>query len=169
MKLKKIFVLALFAVVISGCIKNDVIEVSKLEFKLDDGNVPEQYYSEVKMVMVPNYEKRILTVDYNRIFPKRTLETTDDDIQVTGVTIGGDNFERFLSSVDYITKLETDEGFERNEDKSMFYVDVYVVGNGLPDAVAMNWDAEGSMDSELEALKSFYLDVAELLTQNEPV
>lgn len=170
MKLKKILVLVLLSVgVFTGCLNGGVDKVSKLEFKLDDGNVPEQYYSEVQMVVIPDYENRTLTVDYSRVFPKRTAETVDEDVNIKSATIGGENFERFLESVDYVTKLETDAEGELNEDKSMFYVEAYVIGNGFPDTVAMNWDAEGSTDENLEALKSFYLDIASLLTENEPV
>ena len=170
MKLKKILVLALLALgIFGGCLKGGVAEVSKLEFKLDDGNVPEQYYSEVQMTVVPDYEKRTLTVDYSRVFPKRTAETVDEDIQIKGVTIGGENFERFLKSVDYVTKFKSEEAIVEEDAKAIFYARAYPLGDGEPQVVAVNWNSEGSADEDLEALKSFYLDVANLLTENEPV
>ncbi len=135
-----------------------------LQFKVNDAGVQKEYASEITLKVVPDYEKRTLTVDYDRVFPNRTEKTTGPDVKVQGAIIGGENFENFEKIAGFLVKNEiVDPKFD--EAKTSFQVDLEDV-NKKAYGFKVNWD---EADANYEDLKNFYLDVAELMTQNEPV
>lgn len=165
MNFKKIFssfLLVLSALSLVSC--RGVTQMSFLEFKVNDAGVQKEYASEITVKLVPDYEKRTLAVDFDRVFPNRTDKTINPDVKIQGAIIGGENFENFEKVTGFLVKNEVvDAKFD--EAKTSFQVSLEDV-NKKTYGFKVSWD---EADTNYEDLKNFYLDVAELMTQNEPV
>lgn len=165
MNLKKLFllnVLVLSTLVFSAC--SSAPRAVFMEFKVTDGEVQKEYYSEINLKLVPDYEKRILTVDFSRVFPNRTEATEGPDMVVQGASIGGENFENFVVGVEMIAdNLEV--GAKIDEVKPVFEVKMQDE-KAKSYNLKMNWE---QADVNYEPLKNFYLDVTGLMTQEEQV
>ena len=80
-------VLVIFS--LSACLGGGA-KVVQMEFNVDDGPVPPQYFSVSKLVVEPNYEESTLSINYSVVYPDRTEETEEEDIQTTSIV--GDSY-----------------------------------------------------------------------------
>lgn len=168
MKIKKYFsyVSGLFVVfAFTACATSP--KAAFIEFKVRDGDVQKEYYSEVVLKMTPDYEKRVLSVDYNRTFPNRTQKTTEPDVKIEGASVGGENFENFEKSVYSLVRQEGSDSAQIDTAKSVMKINMQDEAAKVY-GIEVNWDSADG-DSNYEGFKNFYLDVSELLTQDEAV
>lgn len=167
----KKLILILTAFLLAGCSWLYPNKVESLEFYANDGSLPPQYYSDITMKIVPDYANRTLTVDYSRIFPYRTDKTIEEDVKVAGAVLGGENFDEFSDIVDFLVGYEVEEVAAENSDVPP------VVGGGVFTATVngrkgkvYNVDMSYISDDDVfEEIRTFYLDIAKLLTENEQI
>ncbi len=152
--------------VFSGCDwfaspDNDVVS---LRFSVAEDSVPEEFYAEAELKVVPDYELRTLAVDYTLFFPYRTEMTDLADIDTEGV-IGGDYFDRFEDIIG-ILKMDTYEEIKNEELKVVgaynFIVEVEREGEKV-DTYWLGWHEEFE---KFEEIDSFYIDVVALFMED---
>jgi hypothetical protein len=163
----KKLILILTAFLLAGCSWLYQNKVESLEFYANDGSLPPQHYSEATMKIVPDYAKRTLTVDYARAFPYRTNETIEEDVKVEGAVLGGENFDKFSDTVDFVMNYEKEHDEEG----------IVVPGGGVFTATVTSKNGKvftvdmsyGGEDDGFEGVRTFYFDLSKLLTENEQV
>lgn len=167
--MKKLFlsIFAILSVLIFSSCFGKPYKVVSFFFYVDDGPVAPQYYSEANMTVTPNYEDRNLSVDFSVRYPNRTEETLENDFSTTGV-VGGEFFERFNEITVFVRDYQEPENVESED---------ILVGGGsfkvtMEDLKGKTYDVEtvwSNEDEKFESLRTFYLDVKELLMEEEQV
>ena len=108
-----------------------------------------------------------MTVDYSRTFPYRTNETIEEDVKVEGAVLGGENFDKFSDTVDFVMNYEKEHDEEGIVVPGGGVFTVTVNGKkGKIYNVDMSYIEE---DDVSEDVRTFYFDLSKLLTENEQV
>lgn len=165
------------AMVFAGCFGGSS-RVASLTFTGNDSNrIPLQYYSEIRMEILPNYKERTLNVRYTSVHPKKsevspeelTQNPAEEDVNATG-SVGGEYFDRFEEVVEFVREYEVPEGL-KEEVIPASSVTFSVKLENLNDKVyeiSAGWE-EGADKPEFEDMTTLYLDLAKLLTEEEQV
>lgn len=149
--------LLLLPVVFGGCVAKEV-KVAKVTMYVIDQT------ADAVVEMVPDYEKRTVEV----VYKKDELKTGGkDEVAATG-QVGGEYFDRFEKLVKFVEEKNGGAGLDdekTDKGQSTFKVVVENVDKSTSQ-FSTYWDdsTEG-----LENLRSFYLDVTTMLTENEQV
>ena len=164
--MRKVFHLLLIGVVaavFSGCFGSGG-DVLVLNIGSNDGSVPPQFYSEAALMITPIYEDRTLSLEYKLVYPNRTEETLDEDIDAAGI-VGGENFDRFEEIVQLIKDSDYSNELSESVGGGNLTVDLELINGDT-----RNFDVDWNNDSPgLEEIRTFYFDLNNLLTEEAPV
>ncbi len=164
--MRRVFHLFLIVVAVaffSACFGSNG-NVLVLHIETTDGSIPPQFYSETDLMVSPIYEDRTLSLEYTRVYPDRTEETLDADVDTGGI-VGGENFDRFEEIVELIKGFDYEGKDEGTIGGSTLIVDLEFV-NGEHRRFEIDWNNESE---GLEEIRSFYLDLSNMLTEEVPV
>lgn len=138
-------------------------QISYLEFKITDGkNLSADESSIVTLRLTPNYEKNILEASYTQDFINNEVK---EDLAVNG-SFGGENFDRFEKMVNLIGEYNPKET-PQTAGVPDFNVEL-ANSSGVYKSIE-TVDSEATVDPDVEKLRSFYLDISRLLTEDEQV
>ncbi|MCK9186670.1 hypothetical protein M0P48_04515 [Candidatus Gracilibacteria bacterium] len=162
-----LILVAIFSLVYAGCSIFEVkpSEIVSVEFYIDDGNIPNDYFSVSTLKLTPSLTDRTISLDYERSYPKasESIKIQNPDVKNNGV-VGGEFYDRF----EEMTVLVLD-GDLKNSDK-------YDVSTGVGKfELTLNSKDGGSQkydysmiqnDTEFDSVKSLFTDLTNLFSQD---
>ncbi len=155
-KLVNIALFLVFAILFSGCMGGYGAEkVTSLSFELVDGDSTASDYSQTNIVLAPDYELRNLAVDYGHVFPNRTEETVQLDVDTEGM-LGGDFFDQF----EEVMVVVMDKDFKAEEGEVVLMV---IDMEGKETRYAFNW---GDEIAGLDTIQQFYTNLVATFEEN---
>lgn len=166
--MKKLFLCLIFVfslILLPACFSNSAENrVESITFQIDEGSVPPQFYSELDLVVTPNYDDRTLKLNYNLTYPERTEETEGEDVSSEGVA-GGENFENFEAIVKTLEGIKSDAPTKASFGGGTLIIDVERADKTVHHVeTGFNDGLEG-----IEEVQEFYLGLINLLTEEEQV
>jgi len=152
-------------------------DVISLTYKWQEGAVPPSYFSEETLNISPDYEERLLKLEYEKVFPYRDEETLEEDFEGDGA-VGGQFFDRFEEIITYFENGDIDNFFKEIQSNGGCEG-----GSGFSLIFAMEKSSEefsthgyclpsvGGKDANevFDFLDDFYRDAINLLTESVPV
>ncbi|PIZ76705.1 hypothetical protein COY05_00425 [Candidatus Peregrinibacteria bacterium CG_4_10_14_0_2_um_filter_38_24] len=162
-----VILVAIFGLVYAGCsvFGAKVEDVFSIEFYIDDGNIPDDYFSVSTLKLIPSPGDRTLSLDYGRTYPKAegSVKAQNPDVKNNGV-VGGEFYDRFEEAVALILdgKLKNSDSYDASTGVGKFAVSLNLK-NGK------NQKYDYSMiqnDVEFDPVRSLFLDVTNLFSQD---
>ncbi|MDP2642301.1 MAG: hypothetical protein Q8P62_00470 [Candidatus Peregrinibacteria bacterium] len=162
-----VILVAIFGLVYAGCsvFGAKAEDVVSIEFYIDDGNIPDDYFSVSTLKLIPSLGDRTLSLDYVRSYPKASgsVKAQNPDVKNNGV-VGGEFYDRFEESIALILdgKLKNSDSYDVSTGVGKFVVSLNFK-NGK------NQKYDYSMiqnDVEFDPVRSLFLDVTNLFSQD---
>jgi hypothetical protein len=135
-------------------------DVAQMEFVVDDGSIPPQYYSVSTLVIEPNYEDKTLSIDYSSVYPDRTEETEEEDVQTSSI-VGEAYFDTFQDLSGLMKDFDDSYEFDSIDSVGSGNFSVSISNSKKPLAEIDTLWADDNAD--VEALRNFYLELVNLL------
>ncbi|MFA6305753.1 MAG: hypothetical protein WC651_03420 [Candidatus Gracilibacteria bacterium] len=162
-----LILVSIFCLAYAGCsfFGTEVSDIVSAEFYIDDGNIPDDYFSVSTLKLTPGLDDRTLSLDYMRSYPKATgsAKIQNPDVKNNGI-VGGEFYDRFEETVDLVLKgdLKSSEAYDSSSGVGKF-----VVTLNSKDGKSQKYDYSLIQnDIEFDSVKSLFTDLTNLFNSD---
>lgn len=159
--------MAIFSLVYAGCsvFSANASDVVSIEFYVDDGKIPDDYFSVSNLKLTPSLNERTLSLDYGRTYPKASgsAKAQNPDAKNSGV-VGGEFYDRFeeITALVLDGKLKSADSYDPSTGVGKFDVTL-----NFKNGKSQKYDYSMIQnDVQFDAVKSLFVDLTNLFSQD---
>ncbi len=157
----------IFSLIYTGCslFNLKASDVVSAEFYVDDGNIPDDYFSVSTFKLTPSLTDRTISLDYARLYPKasESVKLENPEVKNNGI-VGGEFFDRFDEMTDLVLdgKLKNSVEYDPATGVGKFELTL-----NFKNGKSQKYDYSMIQnDVEFDSIKSLFTDLTNLFSQD---